>query len=208
MAELVSRLEELPVIGIVRRCPPERLTAVVRAAMDEGLRVVEITFDSVGAASQIASVRDAFPDALVGAGTVTGMDELEAAVVAGARFIVTPVLAEEVASACAGRRIPCVPGASTPTEIWAAARLGVTAVKVFPATQLGGPPYIRALREPLEGVRMVPTGGVTARDVPEYLEAGAWAIGVGSAVFARSWMADGDTRSIGRAMAEFRRVLG
>lgn len=208
MRELSRRLEELPVVGIVRRCPAEQLMAVVEAAMKEGLTVVEVTFDSPGAPDQIATLRKAFPDVVVGAGTVTSVEELEQTLEAGATFVVTPVLSEEVVEACVTRGIPCIPGASTPTEIWRAAGLGALAVKVFPAAQLGGPGYLAALREPLEGIRLVPTGGVTADAARAYRDAGAWALGVGSTVFSSRWMAEGDLRSIGQAMSSFREALG
>lgn len=193
---LLFDLGRVPVIGIVRRCPPDRVVELVGAARAAGLRVVEVTFDSQEPARQIADLRAAYPDLTVGAGTVTDLDQLEAARRVDAAFVVTPALVEEVVRSCRELGVPCVPGAASPTEIWGAHRAGASAVKVFPAAHLGGPAYLRAIRAPLGEVPLVPTGGVGPDDAADYLRAGAVALGMGSALFPREALEQGDARVV------------
>jgi 2-dehydro-3-deoxyphosphogluconate aldolase / (4S)-4-hydroxy-2-oxoglutarate aldolase len=203
----LSQLAALPVIGILRRCPPDGVEAIAGAAIDAGFQALEVTFDSAEPARQIRTIRAAFPEVAVGAGTVLERDDLGEAAGAGAAFVVTPVVDEELIAACAALGLPSLPGAATATEVWRAHRAGATAVKVFPAEQLGGPAYLRALRAPLGGVELVPTGGVDAANARNYLEAGAVALGVGSSVFDPAAMRDGDATAVGRAAAAFVEVL-
>lgn len=195
----IPGLAQVPVIGILRGCPPERVEEVAEAALEAGLRVLEVTFDSPDAFEQIRRLAQALPDASIGAGTVLGVGEVAEAVEAGARFVVTPVLDEPVVTACVQRDLPCIPGAATPSEIWRALQMGATAVKVFPAAQLGGPAYLSALRAPLGSPPLVPTGGVGPEEAPAYLEAGAVAVAMGSGIFPRRAMEAGDLEAIGRA---------
>jgi 2-dehydro-3-deoxyphosphogluconate aldolase / (4S)-4-hydroxy-2-oxoglutarate aldolase len=197
----LPQLASLPVIGILRRCPPDRVEAIAGAAIDAGFLALEVTFDSEEPAGQIRSIRAAFPLVAVGAGTVLDRGSLDEAVDAGAAFVVTPVVDEELIAACAELGLPSLPGAATATEVWRAHRAGADAVKVFPAEQLGGPAYLRALRAPLGGVELVPTGGVDAANAKAYLDAGAVALGVGSSVFDPTAMRDGDAVAVGRAAA-------
>jgi 2-dehydro-3-deoxyphosphogluconate aldolase / (4S)-4-hydroxy-2-oxoglutarate aldolase len=207
---LTSRLPQLaavPVIGILRRCPPDRVEAVAGAAVEAGFAALEVTFDSEDPGGQITLLRKAFPAIAVGAGTVLDRATLEEAAGRGAAFVVTPVVDEELIAACGELGLPSLPGAATATEVWRAHRAGAAAVKVFPAEQLGGPAYLRALRAPLGGIELVPTGGVDAADARAYLDAGAVALGVGSSVFDPAAMRDGDAAAIGRAAAAFVEAL-
>lgn len=200
LLELLPQLDKVPVIGILRGCPPERVKAVAGAAVEGGLLALEVTFDSQGAADQVAQVRESFPQLAIGAGTVLERAQLESAAASGASFIVTPVIDEEIVIACREVGLPCLMGAATPTEIWRAHRLGAEGIKVFPAQQLGGPAYLAALRSPLGPLALVPTGGVDAANARAYLESGAVALGVGSSTFSRRVMQDGDLGAIGRAI--------
>jgi 2-dehydro-3-deoxyphosphogluconate aldolase/(4S)-4-hydroxy-2-oxoglutarate aldolase len=200
LLELVPQLGKVPVIGILRGCPPDRVEEVAAAAVDAGILTLEVTFDSEAAPLQIARLRGAFPEAAIGAGTVLEMADLERALSNGASFIVTPVIEEDIVIACRDLRLPCLVGAATPTEIWRAHRLGAEGIKVFPAEQLGGPAYLAALRSPLGPLALVPTGGVEAANARAYLESGAVALGVGSSLFPRQAMQDGDLGTIERAI--------
>jgi 2-dehydro-3-deoxyphosphogluconate aldolase / (4S)-4-hydroxy-2-oxoglutarate aldolase len=201
LAARIPQLQSVPAIGILRGCPLDRVEAVVGAAVEAGLGAVEVTFGSEQPGRQIALLRQAFPDVAVGAGTVLTLDDLREAVDRGATFAVTPVVDEEIIAASVELGTPCLPGAATATEVWRAHRAGATAVKVFPAEQLGGPAYVRALREPLALLELVPTGGIDAGNVRAYLQAGAVAVGIGSGLFPRDAMRDGDVASIIRAVA-------
>ncbi len=198
----IPALREVPVIGIVRGCPPDRVADLVGSAVAQGIGVVEVTLDSPAALDQIRTLSRTFPDVVVGAGTVTRPDEVAAAVDAGARFVVGPVVRPGVITACTQRDVPCIPGAATPTEILDAWEAGATAVKVFPAAPLGGPAFLRALRAPLGGPPLVPTGGVRWEDAAAYLEAGAVALGVGGGLFPAEAVTGGD---LGEVEARARR---
>lgn len=199
MTPLLDRLPALrrvPVIGILRRCPPDRVVDVVGAAAAAGLLAVELTMDLPDAAASIDRVRREWPDLVVGAGTVLSQDAVDRAVDHGAAFIVSPVFDSAVVDRCRDHGVPAIPGAATATEVLSAYRGGAAAVKLFPAEQLGGPDYVRALRAPLPDVPLVPTGGVDARNARHYLAAGAVAVAVGSGVFTEAAMGTGDTETI------------
>jgi 2-dehydro-3-deoxyphosphogluconate aldolase/(4S)-4-hydroxy-2-oxoglutarate aldolase len=188
-----ARFDALPVVGILRGFAAEVVEPMLGAAIDGGLRNVEVTMNTPNAESQIRLICDRWgKEVQVGAGTVTTLDLLERALEAGARFIVTPSLNPEVVRACVARGVPVMPGAMSPTEIVAAWELGATLVKIFPADGLG-PAFIRSLRGPLPHIPLMPTGGVTAETLPAFRAAGAAAFGVGTPLFdparaaARDW---------------------
>lgn len=199
---LDTALETLPVIGIVRGCPPEHLDAVASAAAEAGLRAIEVTLDSPDPFDGITRLGAALPNVVVGAGTVLTSRDVEAAREAGARFLVSPITSHDVLGAAVRHDLPCLPGAATPTEIVTALAAGAHAVKIFPARELGGPDFVSSVLEPLGRPRLVPTGGVDAGDAPAYLTSGAWAVGLGGSIFSRSALAAGDADSVGRAMEQ------
>lgn len=169
-------------VAIVRGGDPGAALRTVVALAEEGVRLVEVSLTTPGACDVIGrAVREigkAGTDAVVGAGTVVTREDALRARDAGARWLVTPALGEGVEQAVA-LGVPVLAGALTPTEAVAAMRTGASAVKLFPAS-LGGPGYLRALRDPLPDVPFVPVGGVDAGAAREYLAAGAVAVGVGS----------------------------
>jgi len=142
-----------------------------------------VTLDSDRALEQIERVATEFDGVTVGAGSVNQSEQVIEAHGAGAQFIVSPVFSEGVAETCAEADLPYFPGAATPTEIQTALDGGALAVKVFPAEQLGGPPFIRAIMSPLGRPPLMPTGGVTLHNARQYLDAGAACLGVGTSLF-------------------------
>lgn len=206
LEQSIPGLDRLPIIGILRGCPPEHAPTVVAAAISAGLAVIEVTLDSLDALGQIRSISGV--GVTVGVGTVTEPGQVGPAVEAGARFVVAPVVDGAVIAECTARGIPCVPGAATPTEILHAVSLGATAVKVFPARQLGGPGYLRAIREPLRHPSLVPTGGVDLDNAAAFIEAGAVALGVGSSMFPARALETGSTGEIGEAVAAWVEEVG
>lgn len=175
----VDVLHEYRLIAIVRGDDTDAALAAVLTLVDCGVRVVEISLITAGAASVIERARaELGPDAHLGAGTIVDSAGAARAADAGASFVVTPGLGPGVAAAQA-YGLPVVAGAFTPTEVIAATGLGVAAVKLFPAS-LGGVRYLRALRDPFPDVPFVPVGGVDAEAARAYLAAGAVAVGVGS----------------------------
>jgi 2-dehydro-3-deoxyphosphogluconate aldolase/(4S)-4-hydroxy-2-oxoglutarate aldolase len=172
---------------VLRRIAPRtRLIGLVDELLEDGVRVFEITFDSADAAGDVAAVREhlgvsAERDAWIGAGTIRTVDQLAAAVAAGACFAVSPVLDHTVVAAALAADLPFFPGAYTPTEADAAWRAGATFVKLFPGSSLGAA-HLREMRGPLPEIETIVTGGVNASNASGFLDAGAAAVGIGSAL--------------------------
>jgi 2-dehydro-3-deoxyphosphogluconate aldolase/(4S)-4-hydroxy-2-oxoglutarate aldolase len=172
--------------------------------MGAGLIVAEITMTVPRAIDAIASVAKHFGGkVLIGAGTVTDADTARRAVDAGAEFIVTPCLVSEVIDAARRAEVAVLPGALTPTEVLEAFRLGGDMIKVFPAQNVGGASYLRALRGPFPEIPLVPTGGVTLDNVREMFDAGAAAVGVGSEMISKDALARRDYAAIGALATQF-----
>jgi 2-dehydro-3-deoxyphosphogluconate aldolase/(4S)-4-hydroxy-2-oxoglutarate aldolase len=184
--------QQLPIVGILRGLPAERLRPIVEAVIEGGLTNLEITMNTPGAARQIRAALDIARGGLnIGAGTVTSAQLLDEALAAGAGFIVTPTVAPAVIQTCAHMQLPIFSGAFSPTEVQRAWELGATMVKIFPAGALG-PSFLRSLKAPLPHVKLMPTGGVDLRTLAAYAEAGADAFGVGSPLFDAERLAAND----------------
>ena len=178
MSAAIEAIRSQRVIAVMRLVAQP--LEVVRAVRQGGIGVFEITLDSPNALETIASLRGD-PELVVLAGTVRTVDDVRAAVDAGAQGCVAPVLRPEVLGACREAGVPSVPGAMTPTEVETAWQLGAAMVKLFPAARLG-PEFVRDLRGPLPDVPLLATGGVDASNAAAFLRAGAEAVGVGSAL--------------------------
>jgi 2-dehydro-3-deoxyphosphogluconate aldolase/(4S)-4-hydroxy-2-oxoglutarate aldolase len=175
---VVARIRARRVVGILRCDEPERVgTAVIEGGID----VVEVPLGVPGALAAISSLSARFPSALVGAGTVMGAAEAVAALDAGARFLLSPVLRPEVIAAAHAAGAAAVPGAFTPTEIDACMQAGADLVKLFPADRLT-PADLRVLLTALPGAQLLPTGGISAANAAAWLATGAVAVGVGGAL--------------------------
>jgi len=168
------------VMAILRSAEASGLPAVARALVAGGITCLEITLTTEGALDAIARVRDELgPEVAVGAGTVVTAAQARDARAAGAEFLVAPVVDTEVVRGAADAGVPCYPGAWTPTEVSAAWQAGAAAVKLFPAGT-GGPAYVRHLRAPLPEIPLVAVGGVDLDRIRDYLDAGAYGVGLGS----------------------------
>ena len=142
---------------------------ILSALKKNGINCAEITFRTACAAEAIAYAAKNYPDMEIGAGTVINAEQCEAALKAGATFIVSPGLSPAVAKICKERNIPYYPGCVTPTEIMAALELGITTVKFFPANVYGGLKALKALSAPFPQVKFIPTGGVDRSNIDEFL---------------------------------------
>ncbi len=178
----VDRLLKSRLIGIVRLDELEIALASAKCAIEAGLEVIEVTFTLPSAARAIERLRAEHPSALIGAGTVRTLTELEDAAVVGAQFLVAPGLNPGLVEAARRRGLPIVPGVFTASEVDAALRCGVELLKLFPAEPLG-PAYMASLLQPFPSARFVPTGGVSAANAAAYLKAGAVAVAMGSSLF-------------------------
>jgi 2-dehydro-3-deoxyphosphogluconate aldolase/(4S)-4-hydroxy-2-oxoglutarate aldolase len=184
--------KELPVVAILRFFTSAEVEKLVPASMAGGLRNLEVTMNTPGAAEIIRLTCELVgKEGNVGAGTVTTLEELDLALTAGASFIVTPAVLPEVIQACVQRKVPVMPGAMTPTEVLTAWRLGAKLVKIFPADQLG-PAHLKALKAPFPQIPLMPTGGVTVETLPDFKKAGADAFGVGGSLFDPKQVAAGN----------------
>jgi 2-dehydro-3-deoxyphosphogluconate aldolase/(4S)-4-hydroxy-2-oxoglutarate aldolase len=167
--DLTAALFDAGVVPVVTVSRPEQAVPIAEALLAGGLTCVEITFRSDGAPAAIESIRAHMPALLVGAGTVLTTAQADAAIAAGASFIVAPGLNPAVVDHVLGRGIPMLPGVCTPSEIEQALARGLGLVKFFPAGAMGGVGFLRALAGPYPTVRYVPTGGITPANVAEYL---------------------------------------
>ena len=187
-----DRFWDLPVVGILRGFGEDAVCRAAEAAARGGLTTVEIAMNRRDPARLIrALVRTVGGDLNVGAGTVRTVADLDAAWDAGAGFVVTPGIDEAVIGACTARGIPVFPGAFTPSEVHRAWQLAPGLVKLFPGGRFG-PSYVSELKAPLSDVKLMPTGGVRLENLAEFVRCGADAFGVGSTLFPRGRMEDGD----------------
>jgi 2-dehydro-3-deoxyphosphogluconate aldolase/(4S)-4-hydroxy-2-oxoglutarate aldolase len=178
---ILNTLMEVGVVPIIRTSSAESAILAIEAVYRGGIRSAEITMTVPGAIHALEKLADKFGDQmLLGAGTVLDPETCRACILAGAQFIVTPAL--NPATIALSRRYskPIFPGALTPTEVVAAWEAGADAVKIFPASAMGGAKYIKALKGPLPQIEMIPTGGVNLDTAADFLKAGACAIAVGS----------------------------
>ncbi|MEV0807081.1 bifunctional 4-hydroxy-2-oxoglutarate aldolase/2-dehydro-3-deoxy-phosphogluconate aldolase [Micromonospora sp. NPDC050200] len=176
--DLTTELAAARVLAIIRGTDTAAAVATGTALLEEGVRIVEVALTTPGALHAIEAIRSVAPaEALVGAGTVLTVADVADVVSAGAQFVVTPAVVESIPEAVR-RGLPVAAGALTPTEAYTAIRMGASVVKLFPAT-LGGPTYLKALRDPFPDIPFVAVGGVGLAEMPAYLEAGAIAVGVG-----------------------------
>jgi 2-dehydro-3-deoxyphosphogluconate aldolase/(4S)-4-hydroxy-2-oxoglutarate aldolase len=158
---------------------PDHLQDVAHELAAAGITCLELTLTTPGALDTLARLRRSLDAGVaLGVGSVLEAAQAQAALDAGADFLVSPGVSEEVARAAASRSAPCYPGAFTPTEVVAAWRLGAPAVKLFPAAT-GGPGYLRHIRGPLPDIPLLPTGGVALEQIADYVAAGAVAVGLG-----------------------------
>ena len=179
---LLAGIRETRLVAIVRGADGGAAAKAALAAMEEGFRYVEIALTTPDALAAIRTVRAAAPaGCFVGAGTVLTAADVEDVAGAGGQFMVTPSLASSIQEA-ARLRIPVLAGALTPSEAYEAMNRGATAVKLFPAS-IGGPGYLKALRDPFPGIPFIAVGGVGLDEAAGYWDAGAIAVGLGGPLF-------------------------
>jgi 2-dehydro-3-deoxyphosphogluconate aldolase/(4S)-4-hydroxy-2-oxoglutarate aldolase len=175
----IQQILEKKVVAVVRLDNYNRAVDVARALAAGGVNVLEFTLTGQGAIEAVSATRQALGDAVcVGVGTVLSPEQAEAAIDAGAQFMVTPALRRQVIASCVKRQTLILCGGLTPTELLEAHEAGAELVKVFPA-ELGGPKFIKSVLAPMPFLKMVPTGGVSPENARDYLAAGAVAVGIG-----------------------------
>jgi 2-dehydro-3-deoxyphosphogluconate aldolase / (4S)-4-hydroxy-2-oxoglutarate aldolase len=186
----LARVADVGVLAVLRGLDPERTLAGIDALVAGGVTGIEVTYTTPDAAAVIAETCRRHPEALVGAGTLLRAEQADEAVAAGATFLVSPGTRADLARAMLATDTVVMTGALTPSEVMEAVELGVTTVKIFPAS-LGGPAYLKALRGPFPDVAFMPTGGVSAANLGRWLDAGAFAVGAGGDLCSTADLAEG-----------------
>ncbi|MGJ3404183.1 bifunctional 4-hydroxy-2-oxoglutarate aldolase/2-dehydro-3-deoxy-phosphogluconate aldolase [Glutamicibacter sp. Je.9.36] len=172
-------LRENPVVAVLRAGHAEEYAPVIEALVAGNVTNIELTLSTRGVFDLLPEICAAFEGrAQIGVGTVTSVQQAARAIDAGARFIVTPVTDTAVVHACVEAGIPVFPGGMTPTELYGGWKAGASAVKIFPASQVGAG-YVKDLRGPFPGIEVIPSGGVGIQDAIEWVKAGAVAVSVG-----------------------------
>ena len=169
MNEVLKQIGAYGVVPVVKIDNVEDALPLGKALIDGGLPLAEITFRTAAAEEAIRVMAKAYPEMLIGAGTVLTTEQVDKAVAAGAKFIVSPGLNPKIVSYCVSKNIPITPGCSNPSDIEAAIELGLDVVKFFPAEACGGLNAIKAMSAPYGGIKFMPTGGISEKNINEYL---------------------------------------
>lgn len=215
----LERIKEKGLIPVVIIEDPKKVVPLGKAFLDVGLDIIEITMRTQRAIEAIKVLREGLPEMLVGAGTVFSLQIAKEAIKAGARFIVSPHLDEEIVAYCVKKDIIVCPGVYTPTEVNRAIQAAVKAkgneftnmedlpllLKIFPASS-GGPEHIKALRAVFPNVRFIPLGGINAENLADYIKSGAWAIG-GTWICRKELIDKGEMAKISELTSEALRIM-
>jgi 2-dehydro-3-deoxyphosphogluconate aldolase/(4S)-4-hydroxy-2-oxoglutarate aldolase len=171
MEKLIKIITETGIVPVVKLDRAEDAVPLAKALANGGLPLAEVTFRTAAAADAIKNITTQLPDMLVGAGTVLTTEQVDRAVEAGAKFIVSPGFDRDVVAYCIDNGIATTPGCVTPTEITAALNMGLKVIKFFPANIYGGLNAMKNLSAPFVGVKFLPTGGINTANVREYIDA-------------------------------------
>src|SRR3978361_489900 len=206
--EVLKSLKDIGLVPVLRADSIEIAMGLATAIASGGVTVLEVTMTVPGAIHVMRRLAQERPDILVGAGTVLDPETARMCILEGAKFVVSPALNLKTIEMCHRYSVAVLPGALTPTEIVTAWQAGADVVKVFPASAMGGASYLTALKGPLPQVDLIPTGGVSLATAKEFLEAGAFALGVGSDLVDAKAMAEGKpeivTESAGKYLGTVR----
>jgi len=205
---VMTMLRDTGVVAVIRTSNPSDMVAVCRALHKGGVKFVEITMTVPGA---LDIVHDAVgqmsdTDIQIGVGTVLDGETARAAILAGASYVVSPIFDADVVRVCKTYGVVVMPGALTPTEVVTAWRAGADVVKIFPG-DVGGPEYLKALKEPLPQIEILPTKGVNFDTVSAFIKAGAIAVGTGNALVTKAQMEARDYAGITDNAKRFTRIV-
>ena len=192
MKTMEQRLEEYRVVPVVVLKDTKDAIPLADALIKGGLSCAEVTFRTDAAEESIRLMSEKYPEMLVGAGTVLTIEQVDRAVNAGAKFIVSPGFDAEIVDYCLEKNIPVFPGCITPSEVAQAVKRGLKVIKFFPAEQAGGVAMIKAMGAPYNMVKFMPTGGISAKNLSEYLSCSNIVCCGGS------WMVKGDLITEGK----------
>jgi len=202
LAKFNAHMDALPLVAILRGLKPEEALEVGQAILNAGFHILEVPLNSPDPLRSIQILAEAFPNALVGAGTVTTAQQVRDIKAAGGQLIISPHLDDNVVCEAVNLGLISMPGVATPTEAFRAIALGAHGLKLFPAEMIS-PSVVKSMRAVLPGhVRLIPVGGIGARNMADYRQCGASGFGIGSALYA-----PGKTvQAIGESAAAFVRA--
>lgn len=206
--EILSQLRQTGVVAVLRTENPDDLVAVAKSLGSGGVKFIEITMTTPGALNAIQDAVSQLRDegVFIGAGTVLDAPTARAAILAGAQFVVGPVFDLETVRLCNSYGVAVMPGAMTPSEVFQAWKAGADVVKVFPG-DIGGPGYLKTLKEPLPQIELMPTKGVDLDTASAYIKAGAIAVGTGSALVSKALIAAKDFAQITANAEKFSQIV-
>ena len=171
MNEIEKKVQSIGVVPVIKLNHPERdAIPLAKALIAGGVPVAEVTFRAAGAAVAIKAMRENFPEMLVGAGTVLTTEQVDEAMAAGAQFIVTPGMDPDIVAYCQKVGIQIFPGCTTPTDYHTAYKFGLEVLKFFPAEQSGGIAKIKAMSAPFPMFKVMPTGGISLKNLADYVK--------------------------------------
>jgi len=205
--QVLTILREIGLVPVLRAESESQALALASAIAAGGVTVLEVTMTVPGAIRVMRKLVEERPDILIGAGTVLDAETARMCILEGAQFVVSPALNLKTIEMCHRYGVAVLPGALTPTEIVTAWQAGADVVKVFPASALGGAKYLKSAKAPLPQVEMIPTGGVSQSTATEFLEAGAFALGVGADLVNPKAIADGHPEIITENAAKYLAIV-
>ena len=184
LSQFQSHMDKLPLVAILRGLKPEEALAVGQAIVNAGFHILEVPLNSPEPLRSIQILAEAFPNALVGAGTVTTAQQVRDIKAAGGQLIISPHLDDHVVCEAVNLGLIALPGVATPTEAFRAIALGAHGLKLFPAEMIS-PAVVKSMRAVLAGhIRLIPVGGIGTHNMSDYRKSGASGFGIGSALFA------------------------
>ncbi|KZL49649.1 ketohydroxyglutarate aldolase [Nodularia spumigena CENA596] len=192
----LSNLQKHRAIAVIRASDMRLAQKMAMAAADGGMRLIEITWNSDRPGELISLLRAELPHCIIGTGTLFNVGQLQEAIASGAQFLFSPHVDSAMIQAAVKQDVPIIPGAMTPTEIVTAWNQGASCVKVFPVQAVGGVNYIKSLQGPLGEIPLIPTGGVTLENAPEFIQAGAIAVGLSGELFPQKLIIQGNWQAI------------
>ncbi len=205
--EVLKRMADTGLVPVLRATSTREALAIARAIAAGGVDVLEVTMTVPGAMEVIRTLLREEPQILVGAGTVLDPETARICMLEGAQFVVSPATNPRTIEICRRYSVAILPGALTPTEVVTAWQAGADVIKVFPASAMGGAKYLKSLKAPLPQVELIPTGGVSVATATEFLEAGAFALGVGADLADSKAITEGKPERITETARAYLRVI-
>jgi 2-dehydro-3-deoxyphosphogluconate aldolase/(4S)-4-hydroxy-2-oxoglutarate aldolase len=206
-ARVLAELKAIGLVPVLRAESVDQALALAEAIAAGGVTVLEITMTVPGAMQVMRKLAETRPDILIGAGTVLDAETARMCILEGAQFVVSPALNIKTIEMCHRYSVAVLPGALTPTEIVNAWQVGADVVKVFPASAMGGAPYLKSIKAPLPQVELIPTGGVSLATAEDFLKAGAFALGVGADLVDPKAMAEGRPEAITESARKYLAIV-